>query len=192
MVNWKKIVIHFQSVDPLLASLVSKKITLTQSQDPFLDLIESIISQQLSVKAGNTIFLRFKNLFPKGITKDAILSLQDQEIRNIGASWSKVSYIKNIAAADIDFHALSKSSDEDVVARLTKIKGVGRWTAEMFLMFSLGREDVFSFGDLALRKAVQKLYQLKNEPTPKQLQAITSKWKPYRTYASRLLWNSLA
>jgi len=78
-----------------------------------------------------------------------------------------------------------------VVEELTKVKGIGPWTAEMFLMFSLAREDVFSYGDLGLRKAIQKLYKLKKEPTNKQMEQITKKWSPYRTYASRILWKSL-
>lgn len=85
---------------------------------------------------------------------------------------------------------LDALDDEKVIRELTKIKGIGRWTAEMFLIFSLGREDIFSFGDLGLRRAVQRLYKLKNEPTIKQLTKISQKWSPYRTYASRILWNS--
>lgn len=198
MVKKSAIEKHFSSVDPILANhfhLIGD-IKLSQSTNPFVDLVESITSQQLSVKAGATIFERLKKLFSKGrITPDGVLSLTDQQIRDVGISWSKVKYIKAIAHAvksgSVAFESFPNLSDEEVIASLTTIHGVGRWTAEMFLMFSLGRADVFSYGDLGLRRGLQKLYGLKKEPTRKQMEKIVKKWAPYRTYAARILWNSL-
>ena len=86
---------------------------------------------------------------------------------------------------------INEKSDEDVIVELTKIKGIGRWTAEMFLMFTLGREDIFSYGDLGLRKGIMKLYGYKKEPTEQQMEKLATRWKPYRTYAARILWRSL-
>lgn len=189
---------HFQSVDPILASVIPHItfITVEQSNDYFSDLVEAIINQQLSDKAAATIFGRFKTLFPKGkITPEKLLTMQDQHIRNVGTSWSKVSYMKNIAQASLDgtitFDTHVTMTDEAIIQQLTKVKGVGAWTAEMFLMFTLGREDVFSYGDLGLRRAIKKLYKFRSEPTLKQMEKIVMKWKPYRSYAARILWKSL-
>lgn len=189
---------HFRRVDPVLAGIANKirPFTIERSKDPFSDLIESIICQQLSEKAGETIFGRFQKLFSGGsISPKKLLSLPDEQIRTVGTSWSKVVYIKNIARAvvfgELNLPKLEKLDDEAVVAELTKIKGIGRWTAEMFLMFTLGREDVFSYGDLGLRKAMKKLYGFKKDPTMKQMGRIVNKWKPYRTWAARILWRSL-
>ncbi|MBP9813846.1 DNA-3-methyladenine glycosylase 2 family protein [Candidatus Woesebacteria bacterium] len=198
MVKKSAIEKHFSSVDPILARhfhLIAD-MTLSVSTNPFVDLVESITSQQLSIKAGDTIFRRFKKLFPNGrISAKAILALSDQQIRDVGVSWSKVKYIKAIAEAvqskTVVFTRLPSLSDEEVIAVLTTIHGVGRWTAEMFLMFALGRPDIFSYGDLGLRRGLQKLYGFKSEPTVKQMEKIVKKWSPYRTYASRILWRSL-
>lgn len=198
MVKKSAIEKHFSSVDPILARhfhLIAD-MTLSVSTNPFVDLVESITSQQLSVKAGDTIFRRFKKLFSNGrISAKAILALSDQQIRDVGVSWSKVKYIKAIAEAvqskKVVFARLPALSDEEVIAALTTIHGVGRWTAEMFLMFALGREDVFSYGDLGLRRGLQNLYGFQKEPTLKQMEKIVNKWAPYRTYAARILWRSL-
>lgn len=193
-----KIILHFQTVDPILFSVINhiKPFSIEKSDDYFLDLIEAIICQQLSDKAGATIFSRFQKLFPKEkITPKKVLSLTDAVIRNVGPSWSKVQYIKNIAQAvtdgTLDFCALDTLNNEEIIKELTKIKGIGPWTAEMFLMFSLGREDVFSFGDLGLKRAIKNLYHFKKEPTRKQIEKISRTWSPYRTYACRILWGSL-
>jgi DNA-3-methyladenine glycosylase II len=193
-----KIVSHFQTTDLILFGLTQMypPVSLKRAADPFFSLTESIISQQLSVKAGDTIVNRFLKLFPeKKITPAAVITIPRETMRGVGMSWSKADYIHNIARAvingDIDFAHLDILNNEDLIGKLTQIKGIGQWTAEMFLMFSLGREDVFSVGDVGLQRAIQKLYKFKKKPTPKQLLRISSKWSPYRTYACRLLWNSL-
>lgn len=189
---------HFSSIDPILYKYIHliEGMELTISHTPFIDLVEAITSQQLSEKAGATIFGRLKKLFPGGrITPRCVLAFSDQQLRDVGVSWSKVTYIKAIATAVstnvINFKTIEGLSDEEVIRELIQIKGVGRWTAEMFLMFSLGREDIFSFGDLGLRRGMQKIYGLKKEPTMFQMKKITSRWTPFRTYACRILWRSL-
>ncbi len=116
-------------------------------------------------------------------------------MRTAGISFQKISYIKDLARRvnndEIDFDSFQNKNDEEVIVELVKVKGIGRWTAEMFLMFALGRPDVFSFGDLGLRNGLQKVYKLKKPPTAKQAQKITNKWKPFRTYGSRYLWRAL-
>lgn len=189
---------HLQRVDPTLYSYV-ERINIpdfSKRQDSFTELCDTIISQQLSGKAATTIFERFKNLFSgKKITVDKLLKLSDDKIRSCGTSWAKVRSLKDLAQRVKDgkvlLENLDNMSDDEVKDHLVQIKGIGPWSAEMFLMFSLGREDIFSFGDLGLKKGLMKVYNMKKEPTVKQIEKIVSKWKPHRTYASRVLWKSL-
>lgn len=189
---------HFKKTDPILynvASSVSLQV-LIKSSDPFVDLIESIISQQLSGKAADTIFKRFVDLFPnKKITAKKILDIPDEKIRAAGISYSKISYIKGIAKEvvdrNLDFKKLDSLTDEEIIKELIKIKGIGVWTAEMYLIFTLGRPDIFSTGDLGLQNAIIKHYKIEEKPTKEKLLEISSKWSPYRSIASRILWKSL-
>ena len=194
----KKIINHFKKVDPILYSVIEKvgvygsKI----SDDYFLELCEIIINQQLSDKAAATIFARFKRLFPqKKITPEVLLKLSAEKIQSCGTSRAKVSFLKDLAkkvlAEELRLDQLNKLSDDLIMKELTKVKGIGPWSVEMFLMFTLGREDVFSYGDLGLKNAIKKLYKFKKEPTREQIEKIVEKWKPYRTYACRILWRSL-
>ena len=158
----------------------------------FAALCNEIVSQQLSDKVAGVLYARLKQICGGKITAGKINRLTEQQLRDTGMSWSKVKFIKNLAqkvgAKKIDLKKLIEFEDELVVAELTKLHGIGPWTAEMFLMFSLGREDVFSYGDLGLRRAIKKLYGFKKEPSRKQLEKISMKWSPYRTYASLVLW----
>jgi DNA-3-methyladenine glycosylase II len=189
---------HFQSADPILHQ-VGTQITipdLATSTDHFKNLCGIIISQQLSTKVADVIEARLFQLFKGGqITAQQLLQFPDEVIRGIGVSTAKVQFLKNIAAAVIEeriqLHLFSELSNEEIAQQLTQLKGVGPWTVEMFLISSLGREDIFSVGDLGLRRAVQKLYGLAQEPTPTELLKLSQKWAPFRTYASRLLWRSL-
>ncbi len=190
----KHIIKHFKTVDPTLAAAIKAIDLIVPSNDYFSDLCEIIVQQQLSEKAGATIYARFEALFPrKKVTAKKLLALRDAKIRSVGTSGSKITYLKNLArhAQDFDLRTLRDMKNEEVIAELTKIKGIGPWSAEMFLMFSLGREDVFSYGDLGLRRAIQKLYKFKKEPTVKQMEKIVRKWSPYRTYGARILWKML-
>lgn len=189
---------HFKKVDPVLYS-VAIKVELNQLDKPedyFVDLVESIIGQQLSGKAADTIFGRFKKLFPgEQIIPGKLLKLKDQTIREAGISFSKIKYIKGIAKevaeGKLDLYRFEKLSNEEVISQLITLKGVGTWTAEMFLMFTLARPDIFSAGDLGLQNAMIKLYKLENKPKREKLLEISAKWSPHRTIASRILWRSL-
>lgn len=194
----KKVKEHFRKVDPVLQAMIEKVGVLgpTVSDDYFSDLCEIIINQQLSDKAAATIFARFKKLFPKGeITPQRLLRLTDTKIRSCGTSNSKVTFLKDLAkkiiSKDLQLEKLDKFPDSEIMKELSKVKGIGPWSVEMFLMFTLGREDIFSHGDLGLRNAIKKLYKFKKEPTKIQIKKIVEKWKPYRTYACRILWRSL-
>jgi DNA-3-methyladenine glycosylase II len=194
----QKILSHFQSSDKILFQTISliQPFTLEKSVKVFFSLVESIISQQLSVKAGDTIMKRFLSLVGEPVTPEAVLTVTREQLRGVGMSWNKADYVQNIARAiiekQLDIKTLDAMTDEEVIKELTKIKGIGQWTAEMFLMFTLAREDVFSYGDVGLQNAIQQLYKLKNKPTKKQMEKISKKWKPYRTYAARILWRSLS
>ncbi len=208
----KQIHEHFKSVDPILAQAleaigeippITKKGT---SSDHFTELCASIISQQLSVKVADVIWTRFVHLFANGkewkkgdpqprLSAEELLTIPDQSIRDQGVSWAKIKYVKDLAtkviARELLLEELDALDNEAVILALTRVKGIGRWTAEMFLMFALARPDVFSMGDLGLKRAIQKLYSLPIEPTEKELATLTAKWSPYRTYASRILWRTL-
>ncbi len=194
----KEIIAHFKNSDPALYSFIQKISLdpLKPSNDFFRSLCREIIGQQLGGKAADAICTRFLKLFPHGrVTAKKLFALSDDIIRGVGTSWAKVRSLKDLAdkviKKDIYLPSLIALSNEDVTKELVKVKGIGPWTAEMFIMFSLAREDVFSFGDLGLQNAIQKLYNLRHKPTKKQLISLSRKWAPYRTYACLLLWQSL-
>lgn len=191
---------HFKKADPIIFEILKDlKLTKWVKKRPksgfFPIICESIISQQLSDKAARTIYNRFLELLPsKKVTPDNILLIPDKKLRNAGMSWAKASYVKNIAAltlsGELNLAALTEMSDDRVIRELTKVKGIGAWTAEMFLIFSLGRENVFSHGDQGLKTAIAKLYNLK-KPARSRIDRIVSKWKPYRSYGCIALWHSI-
>ncbi|HWY79945.1 MAG TPA: DNA-3-methyladenine glycosylase [Candidatus Sulfotelmatobacter sp.] len=158
------------------------------------ELIKSVISQQLLVKASDTIFSRFVALFSNGKfpTATTILGMNDEEMRHAGLSYAKVTYVKSIANAFmsdlIDIGKMRKQSDEEVIAELTQIKGIGKWTAEMILIFTLNRPDVFSIGDLGLRRAIENLYGITDNH---EMIKLSETWRPYRSTACWYLWRSL-
>ena len=165
-----------------------------RSEKLYEELVESIIGQQLSGKASDTIFKRFLALYKNGKfpRSEELLKTGDEKLRSAGMSYSKASYIKNIARAfengDLDIKILRKMNDEEVIKELTKIKGVGNWTAEMILIFTFKREDVFSLGDAGLRRAVKNLYKIEKDA---DILKLAEKWKPKRSYACWYLWRSL-
>lgn len=159
-------------------------------------LCASIMSQQLSTKVATVIHKRFLALYgEKEPTPQQILDTASETLRSIGLSNAKVSYVKNVAQFEIEFgmdhKKLHRMDNEEVIAYLTQIKGVGRWTVEMLLMFALGREDVFAIDDLGIQNAMIRLYKLDREDKKKfkeDLLRISQKWSPYRTYACKYLW----
>lgn len=193
---------HFKKVDPKIHEVMLKvnlddwwdDEELTNEKELFLSLVRKIAGQQLSVKAAKSIYKKFSDYFDGEVTTDKILGATDQELRDTGISWAKVKYMKDLATKvvnkEIDLGSLTKLSDEDVIKELVKIKGIGEWTAEMFLMFTLKRENVFSHGDLGLKNGLLKLYKLKSADK-KKIEKIVSKWQPYKTFGSISLWHSL-
>jgi DNA-3-methyladenine glycosylase II len=167
-------------------------------QPPFMALAEAIASQQLSVKAADTIFGRFCALFAPDNIPDAprLVALDDAVIRAAGFSRAKTVFLRDLAAHVIDqrlqLDGLAELDDDRVLEQLTAVKGIGVWTAEIFLMFRLLRPDVFPADDLGLVKAAQKVYGLRQRPTRKKLLKMAEAWRPYRSVAAWYLWRSLA
>ncbi|HTL44372.1 MAG TPA: DNA-3-methyladenine glycosylase [Vicinamibacterales bacterium] len=186
--------------DPVLAPVVRKykhrTILDTPSLDPFSALVRTITSQQLSTKAAATIHRRILDLMPGGVaTPEAIEKTADEALRSAGLSRQKIAYVRDLAKhasnGDLPLHSLNSLGDEDVITAITKVKGLGRWSAEMFLMFRLHRADVLPVDDLGIVVAVQRLYGLRKRPKPDRLRKIAEPWRPYRTVACWYLWRSL-
>jgi DNA-3-methyladenine glycosylase II len=190
---------HLARRDPIIRELMRAhgKCGLADAQhaDPFGALLQAIVSQQLSTKAARTIYLRLAALFDGAPTPRALARLTDGELRAAGLSSQKLRYMRDLASkvedGTVPLHALDAMNDDDVIAALTQVKGIGRWTAEMFLMFRLHRPDVLPVDDLGIVKAVQKAYRLRKEPSAARLQAIGEVWRPYRSVACWYLWRSL-
>ncbi len=187
--------------DPRLGAVIKQigacRMADRQRQDHLTALIGAVVSQQLSTKAAATIFGRFAALFPSGTITGAaaIVEFDDVTLRGVGLSGQKVSYLRDLSARLIDgrlqLDELDQLGDDVVIERLTAVRGFGRWTAEMFLMFRLHRPDVLPVGDLGIVNAVQKLYRLRKRPDPKRLLKIGEAWRPYRSVACWYLWQSL-
>ncbi|MGH9981987.1 MAG: DNA-3-methyladenine glycosylase family protein [Nitrososphaeraceae archaeon] len=165
--------------------------------DPFQSLIESIIYQQLAGKAANAIYNRFINYYDnKEITPARILNSSNDNLKKVGLSNRKIDYLKDLAShiydGRINLEELPTMNDEEIINKLVNVKGIGRWTSEMFLIFSLGRQDVLPVTDLGVRKAIQKVYSLSELPKPNTMMEIAEPWRPYRSIATWYLWKSLS
>ena len=187
--------------DPVLASAIKRigpcRMAERQRKDHLSALVGAIVSQQLSTKAAATIYGRFVALFPEGesLNAEAIAAQSDKALRGVGLSGQKVSYMRDLSARIVDgrlqLESLESLPDEAVIERLTEVKGFGRWTAEMFLMFRLHRPDVLPVGDLGIVNAIQRLYRFRKRPDAKRIQKLGEAWKPYRSVASWYLWQTL-
>lgn len=192
---------HLRASDPILEIIIKRAglSTITPHKNYYQELVESIISQQLSVKAAATIQKRFLDLFEGGDfpTPAEILKKDIEQLRAVGLSRQKASYIQDLALKVIEetvrFNHLDALTNDEVIAELTQIKGVGVWTVHMFLMFCMGRLDVLPVGDLGIKNGIQKLYDLDTSPTPEVIQniATANNWHPYESIASWYVWHSL-
>jgi DNA-3-methyladenine glycosylase II len=191
---------HLMKADPKLGHIIKRvgpcRLHAFAPRDPFEALCMSIASQQLSTKAAATIFGRFCDLFPdRKPTPERVMTLTDDEIRAVGFSRPKVTFIKDLAShvtdGRLDLKGLKKHPDDEVMRQLVAVKGIGRWTAEIFLMFRLGRPDIFPADDLGLMNAVHRTYGMRKRPDAKRLRKMCETWKPYRSVAAWYLWQSL-
>lgn len=185
--------------DPVIRDLIRRHgpcgLADAQHEDAFTALTHSIISQQLSTKAAATIARRFDALFGGIPTPAAVVLVDDAQLRAVGLSSQKIRYMRDlcsrVADGSLTLEKVNELSDEDVIQSLTQIKGIGRWTAEMFLMFRLHRPDVLPVDDLGILKAVQRAYGLRKLPRAERLTKIGEPWRPYRSVACWYLWASL-
>ena len=185
--------------DPVIGALIKRHgpcgLADAQHEDAFVALVHAIVSQQLSTKAAATIAGRFDALFDGRPNPSAVARVQDEQLRAVGLSTQKVRYIRDlcqrITDGSLPVQTLNELHDEDVIQSLTQVKGIGRWTAEMFLMFRLHRPDVLPVDDLGILKAVQRAYGLRKMPRPERLTKIGEPWRPYRSVACWYLWASL-
>jgi DNA-3-methyladenine glycosylase II len=186
--------------DPILAGAIKRigpcGMAARQRKDHLTALVGAIVSQQLSTKAASTIFGRFQALFPDGrIEASAIAAIDDATLRSVGLSGQKVGYLRDLSSRILDgrlnLDELESLPDEQVIERLTSVKGFGRWTAEMFLMFRLHRPDVLPVDDLGIVNAIQRLYKLRKRPNAKRLIKMGDAWRPYRSVACWYLWQTL-
>jgi DNA-3-methyladenine glycosylase II len=193
---------HLSATDPRMAALIARSrrynIVPAASMRPFDALAESIAYQQLSGKAAATIFGRVRALFPKRkwLDPEQLLATPDDKLRGAGLSRAKTAALKDLAAKTIDRtvpsgRALLRMSDDEIIARLTQVRGIGRWTVEMLLLFDLGRPDVWPVDDYGVRKGFAKTFGRRKLPTPKQLMKIGEKWRPYRSVAAWYFWRAL-
>lgn len=184
-------------LDPVLAGLLAQlePIEITLQEDLFVSLASAIVGQQLSNRVADVLWERLVSLAGEPLSAKILLSLDDESLRKIGISYSKIKYLKALSCAlvdgSLDLDQLHLMEDDEIIAQLTRVKGIGPWTAEMFLIFSLGRIDVFSAGDGGLQRAVKWLYQLEQAPGIEEMKQISYRWKPYRTIAALYLWRAI-
>ena len=193
---------HLAATDPRIARLIARSrrydITPSLAIRPFDALAESIAYQQLSGKAAATIWGRVRALYPrkKYLDPKLVLATPDEKLRAAGLSRSKVAALKDLAAKTIDgtvpsARSLAKMTDEEIIERLITVRGIGRWTVEMLLLFDLGRRDVWPVHDYGVRKGFAKTFGRRKLPTPKQLMKLGEKWRPYRSAAAWYFWRAL-
>lgn len=190
---------YLSRTDPILAPIIAKygAISLNPHRNYYEALVGEIISQQLSVKAAASIRARFVALFGDTFPDpQAILGKDVEQLRTAGLSRSKANYIRDMAAqiisGNLQFEHLDSLSNEDVISEFTAVKGVGEWTAHMFLMFCMGRLDVLAYGDLGIRVGIRELYRLEATPSPDQVKEVAERnhWHPYETVACQYIWAS--
>jgi DNA-3-methyladenine glycosylase II len=192
----RKALNHLRKSDPILARMIDAvgPYRLEQRPPEFSTLARSIVYQQLSGKAAGTILRRLVEAAGE-LNPDSILRLRPQRMRALGLSTQKTAYLRDLArmtrSGELDFAQLPSLPDEEVIARLTAVKGIGVWTAQMFLMFALERHDVFPAGDLGVRNAMQRAYGLEAPPKPLEMERMAEPWRPWRSVASWYLWRSI-
>jgi DNA-3-methyladenine glycosylase II len=194
---------HLRNSDETLARVIDERGPLDlearrrgRPQDAYGALLRAIVGQQLSVAAARTIYGRFTELFGgRTPSPEELLEVDPDALRGVGLSRAKANYVRSLAehvvSGELELERLDELSDELVTAEVTAVKGLGQWTADMFLIFHLGRPDVLPVGDLGVRRAVERLYGLEALPSAAELEALGERWRPYRSLAALYLWESL-
>ena len=193
----RKAVNHLKKCDPVLRAIIERvgPCRMEFGVPEFCSVAEAIVYQQLNGKAAVTIFNRFAALAGEPLTPEGILKLSDEQLRSVGLSKQKSSYLKDLAAKTKDgllnFARLPEMTDDEVIEHLTQVKGIGVWTAHMFLIFSLRRPNVLPTGDYGVQVAIKKHYNKRKLPKPKDMEKIAKAWEPYRSVACWYMWRSL-
>jgi DNA-3-methyladenine glycosylase II len=188
---------HLRAADPVLAAIIARigEYAMQYHEPTFRALVRSIVFQQLHGKAARTIFERLRVKAGGEITPESILKLRPAQMRSIGLSRQKLTYIRDLARETrdgvVEFKRFPEMSDADVIAELTQVKGIGEWTAHMFLMFALRRPNILPTGDYGVRSAMRKAYGMKVMPKPVTMQRLAKGWHPYCSVASWYMWRSL-
>lgn len=193
----RKALNHLKKCDPVLRAIIDRvgPCRMEFGVPEFSSLAEAIVYQQLNGKAAATIFNRFAELAGDPLMPEGILKLNDAQLRSVGLSKQKSAYLKDLAAKTssglLDFNCLPELSDDEVIEHLTQVKGIGVWTAHMFLIFSLRRPNVLPTGDYGVQMAIKKHYKKRKIPKPKDMEKIARAWEPYRSVACWYMWRSL-
>jgi DNA-3-methyladenine glycosylase II len=193
----KKALTHLKKSDPVLGGIIrSVGPYAMEYREPVFDsLVRSIVFQQVSGNVARVIYGRLRTALADNVTPQSVLRLRPQRMRKLGLSTAKTAYIRDLArlTADgtVDFASLPGAADDEIIATLTQVKGIGVWTAQMFLIFALARPDVLPTGDLGIRKAMQIAYKLEELPKPHKMEELAAPWRPYCSVASWYLWRSL-
>jgi len=194
----RKAIQHLQAADPVIGGIIERvgSYRLKYREPGFATLVRSIVNQQLSGRVAAVILERLAAAMPDGLlTPENILRLRPAKMRALGLSKQKTAYIRDLArqtrAGVLDFAALATQADAEVIDRLTQVKGIGVWTAHMFLIFALRRTNVLPTGDLGIRAAIRKAYGLADLPKPAEIETLGARWHPYCTVAAWYLWRSL-
>jgi DNA-3-methyladenine glycosylase II len=193
----RKAIIHLKKCDPVLREIIERvgPFRMEYGDPQFASLAEAIVYQQLNGKAAETIFKRFATLAGEPLTPESILKLSDEQLRGVGLSKQKSAYLKDLAqktaAGVLDFSKLPELPDEEVIEHLTQVKGIGVWTAHMFLIFSLRRLNVLPTGDYGVQMALKRHYRKRKLLKPKHMEEIARAWEPYRSVACWYMWRSL-
>ena len=193
----KEAIQHLKQSDPVLSGIIDRVGDYgIEFRDPdFETLVKSIVYQQLSGRVASVIFGRVVKAAGGKLTPESILKLRPGRMRALGLSGQKTAYIRDLARhtrdGKVDFAELPALRDEEVIERLTEVKGIGEWTAHMFLIFALRRTDVLPWGDLGIRAAIRKAYGFAELPEPAEMETLAARWRPYCTVASWYLWRSL-
>ena len=193
----RKAINHLKKSDPVLAAIIERvgAFRMEYGEPTFHSLAEAILYQQLNGRAAVTIFNRFTAVAGNPLSPEGILKLTDDQMRGVGLSKQKTAYLRDLAekttAGLLDFSRLPQLPEEDVIAQLTQVKGVGEWTAHMFLMFTLRRPDILPTGDYGVQAAIKKHYRKRKWPKPAVMEKVAKPWSPYRSIACWYLWKSL-
>jgi len=193
----RRAILHLKKSDPTLRAIIERvgPCRIQYGEPTFHSIAEAIVYQQLNGRAADTIFKRFTDVAGDPVTPEGILRLSPEQMRAVGLSKQKSSYLRDLAektqAGLLEFERMPQMTDAEVIEHLIRVKGVGVWTAHMFLIFTLRRHDILPVGDYGVQSAIKKAYRKRKLPKPKDMEKIAKAWSPYRSIACWYLWRSL-